>query len=90
MKLIKTQYKKLEKLIPIAKKAKISHYKCMCAMLYITKNGCKWRNLPKKHEKLHTVYVKFRRLSKNGTIAKAIASFLLKHYFRSYKKTKTA
>ena len=46
----------------------------MCAMLYIIENGCKWRVLPKKYEKWHTVYVKFNRWSKNGTIAKILAA----------------
>ena len=50
MKLTKIQYKKLEKLMPIARKpAKVSNYKFMCAMLYIIENGCKWRALPKKY-----------------------------------------
>ena len=38
MKFTKSQYKKLEGLMPIARKlAKISNYKFMCAMLYIKK-----------------------------------------------------
>ena len=36
MKLTKIKYKKLEELIPMARKpANISNYKLMCAMLYI-------------------------------------------------------
>ena len=47
MKLMKIQYKKLEKLMPIAgKQAKTSNYKCISAMLYKIENGCKWRVLP--------------------------------------------
>ena len=77
MKLTKIQYKKLEVLMPIARKsAKVSNYEFMCAMLYIIENGCKWRALPKKYGKWHTVYMKFNRWPKNGTIAKAIAFFL--------------
>ena len=49
----KMQHKKLEKLVPIARKpAKVSNYKFMCAKLYIIENCCKWRTLqnvtPKK------------------------------------------
>ena len=81
MKLTKIQYKKLEELMPIARKpAKVSNYQFMRAMLYIIENGCKWRSLPKKYGKWHTVYVKFNRWSKNGTIEN----------FRSYEKAKTA
>ena len=73
MKLTKTQYKKLRGLMPIAMKpAKISNYKFMCAMLYIVENGCKWRALPKKYGNWHTIYMKFSRWSKNGTISKIL------------------
>ena len=77
MKLTKIQYKQLEELMLIARKpAKVSNYKFMCAMLYVIKNGCKQMALPREYENWHTVYVKFNRWSKNGTIAKAIAFFL--------------
>ena len=73
MKFTKSQYKKLEGLMPIARKpAKISNYEFMCAMLYIVENGCKWRALPKKYGNWHTIYMKFSRWSKNGTISKIL------------------
>ena len=69
MKLTKIQYKKLKELMPIARKsAKVSNYKFMCAILYIIENGCKWMALPKGYGKWQTVYVKFNRWFKNGTI----------------------
>ena len=43
-------------------------------MLYIIENGCKWRALPKKYGKWHTVYVKFNRWSKNSTFAKILSA----------------
>ena len=40
MKLTKIQYKKLEELMPIARKAaKVSNYKFMCTTLYMIENG---------------------------------------------------
>ena len=72
MKLTKTQYKKLEGLMPIARKpTKISNYQFMCAVLYIVENDCKWRALPKKYGNWHTIYMKFSRWS-NGTISKIL------------------
>ncbi len=79
MKFTKTQYKKLEGLMPIARKlAKILNCEFMCAMLYITENGCKWRTLPKKYGNWHIVYMKFSRWPKNGTIAKSYCFFFFK------------
>ena len=77
MKLTKIQYKKLEELMPIARKpAKVSNYEFMCTMLYIIENGCKWRALPKKYGNWHTIYMKLSRWLKNSTSAKAITFFL--------------
>ena len=77
MKLTKIQHKKLEELMPIARKpAKILNYQLMCTMLYIIENACKRMTLPKKYRKWHTVYLKFSRWSKNATITKATAFFL--------------
>ena len=69
MKLTKKQYRKIEHLMPNPRKPpEISNYQFLCALLYIIENGCKWRALPKKYGKWHTIYMKFNRWSKNGTI----------------------
>ncbi len=43
-------------------------------MFYIIKNGYKWRTLPKKYGNWHTIYMRFSRWSKNGTITKILAA----------------
>ena len=71
MKLTKKQFAKIEHLMPVArKKPTISNYQFLCALLYLIENGCKWRALPKKYGKWHTIYMRFSRWSKNGTIQK--------------------
>ena len=67
----KKQFAKIERFMPVArKKPSISNYQFMCALLYIIENGCKWRALPKKYGNWHTIYVRFNRWSKNGTISR--------------------
>ena len=69
MKISKKQFEKIKKLMPQERKpGKISHYQFMQALLYVVENGCKWRALPKKFGNWHTIYVRFNRWSKNGTI----------------------
>ena len=71
MELTKKQFRKIEHLMPTPrKKATISNYDFMRALLYIIENGCKWRALPKEYGNWHTIYVRFNRWSKNGTIDK--------------------
>lgn len=69
MELTKKQFKKIEYLMPIPRKRPtISNYDFMRALLYIIENGCKWRALPKEFGNWHTIYTRFNRWSKNGTI----------------------
>ena len=69
MKLTKKQFAKIEGLMPIQrKKSTISNYDFVCAILYIIENGCKWRALLSEYGNWHTIYVRFNRWCKNGTI----------------------
>jgi len=46
--LSKKQFEKIKKFMPIERKpAKIANQQFLNALLYIIKNGCKWRALPK-------------------------------------------
>ena len=69
MKISKKQFEKIKNLMPQERKpGKITHYQFMQALLYVVENGCKWRALPEKFGNWHTIYVRFNRWSKNGTI----------------------
>lgn len=68
MKLTEKQFEKIEHLMPIPRRPAISNYDFMCALLYIIENGCKWRALLKEFGNWHTIYTRFNRWSKNGTI----------------------
>jgi Transposase and inactivated derivatives len=69
MKINKEQFEKIKKFMPMERKpAKISGQKFLNALLYIIENGCKWRALPKKFGNWHTIYMRFNRWTKNGTI----------------------
>ena len=59
MEISKKQFEKIKNLMQIERKpAKISNQQFLNALLYIVENGCKW----------YTIYMKFNRWSKNGTI----------------------
>ena len=69
MKVTKEQIKIIEELLPKPrKKAKISNEQFINALIYMLENGCKWRALPEKYGKWHTVYMRFNRWSKKGII----------------------
>ena len=69
MKISKKEFEKIKKFMAIERKpAKISNQQFLNVLLYLVENGCKWRALPKKFGNWHTIYMKFNRWSKNGTI----------------------
>ena len=78
MKLTKTQYKKLEKLIRIADSEKTG--KDIKLQIYVCNalHNREWLPigvLPKEYEKWPTVYMKFSKWSKNAAIAKSYCFF---------------
>jgi transposase len=47
---------------------KISHYHVFCAILYVLRTGCPWRDLPKCYGKgrWHAIYLRFVRGGERG------------------------
>ncbi len=44
------------------------------ALLHILENGCKWRALPERYGKWHTVYMRLRRWAEAGVLARLLAA----------------
>ena len=62
------QFEVLNKLLPQSKtkKGSISRHSLVNGILYQTKNGCQWRDLPTDFPKWQTVYSQFRRWRLDG------------------------
>ena len=45
---------------------KISDYLMFCALMYVIRTGCAWRDLPQCYGPWHTVYTRFLRGSRSG------------------------
>ena len=45
---------------------RISHYQVFCAILYVLRTGCPWRDLPKCYGNWHSIYLRFKRGSERG------------------------
>ena len=69
MEMTKEQYRKIEKYLPKQRgNVKIENLQLINAVLYVLENSCKWRALPEKFGKWHTVYTRLNRWSKNGVL----------------------
>jgi transposase len=58
----------IAKYLPTPRKPPKDTLNFLNAVLYTVENGSKWRSLPKEFGKWHTVYVRFNRWCKNGTL----------------------
>ena len=46
----------------------LSNLQVLNAVLYVAEQGCKWRGLPKRFGRWHTVYMRMSRWSKSGVL----------------------
>jgi len=60
----------IKKYLPVPRKPPKDTLTFLNAVLYAVENGGKWRALPKEFENWHTIYVRFNRWCKNGTLNK--------------------
>jgi len=69
MEITQAEYEHIKHLMPIVRgNGRIDSLTALNAMLYIAENGCKWRSLPEKYGRWHTVYMKINRWAKSGVL----------------------
>lgn len=69
MEVTKEPYRKIEKYLPKQREnVKIENLQLINAVLYVLEKGYKWRAMPEKYGKWHTVYTSLNRWSKNGVL----------------------
>ena len=63
------QYRQIESYFPTQRgNVKNENLQVLNAILYVAENGCKWRGLPKRFGKWHTIYTRMNRWAKNGVL----------------------
>ncbi|MCX2784641.1 IS5 family transposase, partial [Microbulbifer thermotolerans] len=69
MELTAQQFKTIEHLLPIPRgNVKISNLQVLNAILYVAEHGCKWRGLPKRFGRWHSIYMRANRWAKQGVL----------------------
>ena len=54
----------------------------MNAVLYVAEQGCKWRGLPKRFGRWHTVYMRMNRWSKAGVLDRVFEKLQMEQIVR--------
>ena len=69
MELTQGQYERIAPLLPVQRgNVSISNLQVLNAILYVAEHGCKWRGLPSRFGRWHTVYTRMNRWAKSGVL----------------------
>ncbi len=69
MEITEAQYERIEDALPVQRgNVRLSNLQVLNAVLYVAEQGCKWRGLPKRFGRWHTIYMRMNRWSKNGVL----------------------
>ena len=69
MEITETQYRLIEDCLPRQRgNVSLSNLQVLNAILYVAEQGCKWRGLPKRFGRWHTIYTRWSRWSKAGVL----------------------
>jgi len=69
MHITEEQFRRIEDCFPTPRgNVKISNLVVLNAILYVAENGCKWRALPKRFGRWHTIYMRMRRWAEAGVL----------------------
>ena len=69
MEITEAQYHLIEDCLPRQRgNVSLSNLQVLNAILYVAEQGCKWRGLPKRFGRWHTIYTRMSRWSKAGVL----------------------
>ena len=73
MKIKVEQYEKIKDSLPIQRgNVKLQNLEVLNGILYVAEQGCKWRGLPPRFGKWHSVYTRMNRWAKNGVLDRVL------------------
>src|ERR1035441_7718323 len=69
MEITEAQYERIKDALPVQRgNVRLSNLQVLNAVLYVAEQGCKWRGVPKRFGRWHTIYMRMNRWSKSGVL----------------------
>lgn len=69
MEITEEQYARIQDRLPVQRgNVSLTNLQVLNAILYVAEQGCKWRGLPKRFGRWHTIYMRMNRWAKNGVL----------------------
>ena len=83
MEITEEQYERIKDALPVQRgNVRLSNLQVLNAVLYVTEQGCKWRGLPKRFGKWHTIYMRMNRWAKNGVLDRVFEKLQMEQIVR--------
>ena len=69
MEITEEQYARIKDSLPVQRgNVSLTNLEVLNAILYVAEQGCKWRGLPKRFGRWHTIYTRMNRWAKKGVL----------------------
>ena len=83
MEITEEQYSLIKDSLPVQRgNVSLTNLQVLNAILYVAEQGCKWRGLPKRFGRWHTIYVRMNRWAKNGVLDRVFEQLQLEQIVR--------
>jgi transposase len=83
MEITEEQYARIKDGLPVQRgNVSLTNLQVLNAILYVAEQGCKWRGLPKRFGRWHTIYMRMNRWAKNGVLDRVFAQLQLEQIVR--------
>ena len=83
MEITEEQYARIKESLPVQRgNVSLTNLQVLNAILYVADQGCKWRGLPKRFGRWHTIYMRMNRWAKNGVLDRVFEQLQLEQIVR--------
>ena len=83
MEITEAQYERIKDALPVQRgNVRLSNLQVLNAVLYVAEQGCKWRGLPKRFGRWHTIYTRMNRWSRNGVLDRVFEKLQMEQIVR--------
>ena len=83
MEITEEQYARIKDSLPVQRgNVSLTNLQVLNAILYVAEQGCKWRGLPKRFGRWHTIYMRMNRWAKSGVMDRVFEQLQLEQIVR--------
>ena len=83
MEITEEQFARIKDSLPVQRgNVSLTNLQVLNAILYVAEQGCKWRGLPKRFGRWHTIYTRMNRWAKNGVLDRVFEKLQLEQIVR--------